>query len=485
MAQDSSTTEANLGTSIFKIWLIAVVARLLYAMVSPGFHARDDYFHVLEPALQWLDDPNWIWADSTTPGAGIRSFLLPKVVQGLLELCAALSPSNQLRVVGGFLALWSSLIVPLSMPLIARLCPQNRSNRLILAWLLALHPALIYGAPKLLIEMQCLPLLMASLSVLVLSRHHLTEAIAGVLFGFAVYIRYQAITTATFALIFIWLSPGKAAQKYISLLALIAGALAGLSLGGVYDLITDGRFLGPLIQNIQVNLEPSAELTRSSPLSYLGILVVLACPWVIPKIQWAKLRLSPTYWALIVGALSFIVVHSATPHKEERFLYPILPMLLLVLGPAWFALPSTSIKLRKSLVVFHLSLTVILFTVHPQIATRQALEGLRDTEASTLISLGPEIQSFFIRPLKADIARNRKFTPTWLNAVIKQKNDETFFILSYQAQTDAVERALTETQLKCNSPAVFEQNWADALAFKLNPRHNLRRSPIETRLCRR
>ena len=60
-------------------------------------------------------------------------------------------------------------------------------------------------------------------------------------------------------------------------------------------------FLGPS-SKISINLEPSAELTRSSPLSYLGILLVLACPWVLPKIQWAKLRLSPTYWALIVGS---------------------------------------------------------------------------------------------------------------------------------------------------------------------------------------
>ena len=470
---------------MFKIWLIAVLARLLYAVVSPGFHARDDYFHVLEPALQWLDDPEWIWADSTTPGAGIRSFLLPKVVQGLLEISATLSPSNQLRVIGGFLALWSSLIVPLSLPLIARLSPQNRSNQLFLAWLIALHPALVYGAPKLLIEMQCLPLLMASLSLLVLSRHHLTEAIAGILFGFAVYIRYQAVTTATFALVFILLTRGKTAEKCISLLVVIAGAIAGLCLGGVYDLNTDGRFLGPLIQNIQVNLEPSAELTRSSPLSYLGILLVLACPWVAPKIQWAKLRLTPTSWALIAGALSFIVVHSATPHKEERFLYPILPMLLLIFGFAWSSLPSTAIRLRKSLVVFHLSLTALLFTVHPQIATRQALEGLRDTNVSSLISLGPEVQSFFIRPLKADVARNRKFTSAWLNAAIKQKNHEAFFILSYQAQTATVEQALAANKLECDAPTVYRQNWADALAYKLNPRHNLRRSPIETRLCRR
>ena len=163
------------------------------------------------------------------------------------------------------------------------------------------------------------------------------------------------------------------------------------------------------------------------------------------------------HWALIAGALSFIVVHSATPHKEERFLYPILPMLLLIFGFAWFALPSTAIKLRKSLVVFHLSLTALLFTVHPQIATRQALEGLRDTNVSSLISLGPEVQSFFIRPLKADVARNRKFTSAWLNAAIKQKTDEAFFILSYQAQTETVEQALAANKLECDAPTVYQK----------------------------
>ena len=83
------------------------------------------------------------------------------------------------------------------------------------------------------------------------------------------------------------------------------------------------------------------------------------------------------------------------------------------------------------------------------------------------------------------MARNRKFTSAWLNAAIKQKNHEAFFILSYQAQTATVEQALAANKLECDAPTVYQQNWADALAYKLNPRHNLRRSPIETRLCRR
>ena len=174
MAPHSSTTSPDNRASITRIWLAALAARVLYALIAPGFHARDDYFHVLAPALHWLDDPSWIWSSSTTPGAGIRSFLLPKIVQSLLEIGVSLTPTNQLRLVGAVLSAWSSLIIPLSLPLIRRVAPQNHSDQLLLAWLLALHPALIYGAPKLLIEVQCLPLLMGSLSLLVLSRHQFT-----------------------------------------------------------------------------------------------------------------------------------------------------------------------------------------------------------------------------------------------------------------------------------------------------------------------
>lgn len=483
MAQSSvPNVAAALGPRIMRLWLVALVGRIAYALIAPGFHARDDYFHVLEPALRWIDDPGWIWALSTTPGAGIRSHLLPKVVQALVEIGSDFTPGVQLRFVGAVLAFWSSLIIPLSWPLIERLAPSEPRRQIELGLLLALHPALIYGAPKLLIEVQCLPLLMASLSILVSSRAHLQTLAAGVLFGLGVYVRYQAITIAPFALVALMKTKK---PRWSKLLTVIAGAIVGLSLGGVYDLATDGRFLGPLLQNIGVNLEPSTELTRSSPLSYLGIVLALACPWTVLKVRWRALNSSPVMWALIAGIGSFILVHSLTPHKEERFLYPILPMLLLVFGILWQTISTQHRHLRLSVIYFHIGLTAVLFSVHPQQATRRALEGVIETQSQAVLSLGPEVQSFYLRPQTLPVIRNRKFTNQWLAEALKVSPARAFFVISYAPQSESVVATLENNQLTCEAPQTYTQNWADNLAFQLNPRHNIRRSPIETRLCRR
>ena len=484
MAPSSLFNAPAASPRLLRIWFIAVLARVVYALIAPGFHARDDYFHVLAPALNWIDDPSWIWALSDTPGAGIRSHLLPKIVQGLVAFSASYSPTTQLQFIGAVLALWSSLVVPLSWPLIKQLTDTPRTQD-VLALLLALHPLLIYGAPKLLIEVHCIPLIVGALSLLVMHHKYVSLFSAGLLFGLGVYIRYQAITIAPFALAWIVLSYPTLKKISSALLIVVVGTAVGLSFGGFYDLLTDGRFLGPLIQNIEVNLEPSAELTRSSPLSYLGLLLALACPWTLHRVKWSTLTSRPVLMALLVGIGAFILVHSANPHKEERFLYPVLPMLLLVLGCLWFSIPEERRRLRLSLVYFHLGLTCLLFSIQPQSGTRIALESVRETQSDTLLSLGPEVQNFYLRPDVIPTLRNRKFTKAWLHATLKRSEGQAFFVLSYAPQSAEVLEVLEANGLDCGEARSFEQNWADDLAYKLNPRHNLRRSPIEIRECRR
>ena len=190
-------------------------ARLLYAWYL-GFHARIG-FSISWTRTSSLDDRNGF---GQTPRHQAQEFavLLPKVVQGLLEISATLCHQS----IESSAAFWlcsrvdrTALATTHSPSL-----PTNHSNQLFLVTI-ALHPALVCRAPKLLIEMQCL-LLMASLSLLVLSRHHLLRQ-SPISFGFAVYIRYQAVTTATFAL-FILLTRGKPPKYH--LLVAISGAIA-------------------------------------------------------------------------------------------------------------------------------------------------------------------------------------------------------------------------------------------------------------------
>ena len=94
--------------------LLGLVARMTSSLVGLGFHARDDYYHLLAPALAWLENPDFDWANSDMPAAGARSFLPPKILYGLLRVMQELginAPEDMLRGLHTCLGIYSLLTV--------------------------------------------------------------------------------------------------------------------------------------------------------------------------------------------------------------------------------------------------------------------------------------------------------------------------------------------------------------------------------------
>ena len=144
--------------------LAGVLIRMVTAFFGLGFHARDDYFHVLEPALYWLNDPAFDWDASPLAGAGIRSHLVPRVVYGLLLLSHSLnitSPESALRVIYSTFGLYNALAIPGGYFLARSLFKGDSpsSNTLIrwTPWVLALHFSMPYAGTRLLIEAMAIP----------------------------------------------------------------------------------------------------------------------------------------------------------------------------------------------------------------------------------------------------------------------------------------------------------------------------------------
>ena len=128
---------------------VGIFVRICTAYWGLGFHARDDYFHVLQPALQWLADPLFNWELSGLPGAGIRSHFLPRLVQGLIIVSHSLginNPINVLRFVYAVFGLYSSLIIPAAYFLARDLFgSQNKEYAPVIKlapWIIALHFAM-------------------------------------------------------------------------------------------------------------------------------------------------------------------------------------------------------------------------------------------------------------------------------------------------------------------------------------------------------
>ncbi|MEM6730242.1 MAG: hypothetical protein AAF658_01730, partial [Myxococcota bacterium] len=312
------------------LWLAGIALRLFTAWFALGFFARDDYFHVLDIALAWIEDPEFIWETSERAGAGIRSHLLPRIVQGLLLLADTIgltSPSAQLRFVYSVMGLYASLVVPATW---FAMRDDSARARLYGTLLAAGHFVLPYAGTRLLIEATAIVPLVWGIGF---ARRALNDSqwraalLAGVLIGLACWWRYQVGASGlAVAGVLLW------RRRWSSVLALATGALFALTLQGLFDVATTGTFLGPLRNNITVNLAPHDALTRSGPLSYFGLWLALTIPplsiGLVPLLVIAG-RKAPM---VSIPWVAFVVFHSLIPHKEERFMLPAVPLFLILLA---------------------------------------------------------------------------------------------------------------------------------------------------------
>ncbi|TGL59015.1 hypothetical protein [Leptospira sarikeiensis] len=125
-------------------------------------------------------------------------------------------------------------------------------------------------------------------------------------------------------------------------------------LTGLPDLIFRGSLHSSLISYFRYNLDHSAEYGTSPWYTYLPTVIgVSMLPLLIGKydgFEWKKIYKELIPVSLFSGI--FFVSHSLIPHKEERFLLPIFPLLLLLLSPLaayWWAKEHRRMSIRRSI----------------------------------------------------------------------------------------------------------------------------------------
>jgi hypothetical protein len=478
-----------------------LAARLVVAWCAVGFFGRDDYFHVLEPALRWLDDPAFVWETSGAAGAGLRSHLVPRAVWAMLRVARDVgltTPEAQLRFIQTCLAVHSLALVPAMYLTGRRLLPRRAA--LVAAWLGALHFALPYLGTRLLLEALAMPWLVFGVYLASFATRGRLVA-AGISCGMAMALRYPvaaAFVGLLGAVIWRERSDARNAAARGGLLAL--GAVLPLVALGFYDAHTSGGFLRPLVANVAANLAPSPDLSRSNAFTYLGLLLLLTIPpatlVVAPAMVRAARHLTLVSWPLA----AFVLVHSLVPHKEERFLAPIVPLFLLLLaaapealadavGPWWERLQRHAAWAWRMVAGAHLVMLVVVLTSSPQASLREVMVALRqDGQARAVVSLGPELQLFFLGseklPARYAPLREPAALPRALAALAGRGTPANRFV-SFAADRDRTAVLLAAHELLCDEPEVFMGSWLDRLVYALNPAHNARRSPVLLWRCER
>ncbi|MCK5688329.1 hypothetical protein KAI87_03610, partial [Myxococcota bacterium] len=319
--------------------ILGALVRIIAAFWGTGFHARDDYFHVLEPAIHFAANPDFDWDHSSLAGAGIRSHLVPRTLGHVIRGLGGLGITDPETI----LSLLYLLLGLFNLPMIFGLWLLGRDSLdeetgIRAAFLGALFFIVPYAGTRLLIEALAMVPMTFGLWF-VLKKSWLSIFWGGVLIGLACWLRFQtgiAAVGLAIGLLLLHKKDGgwKGAAMATSALALGGGITVVAQ--ALYDLATTGALLGPVVANIKVNLDPPAGLTHSSFFAYIGFWLLLTIPpasiVILPPLVAGARR----FWLLNWTFLSFVLIHSLIAHKEERFMLPVLPIFLIYMA----ALPA-------------------------------------------------------------------------------------------------------------------------------------------------
>lgn len=307
------------------LFLAAVALRLVPILALPGINHPDEIFQSLEPAHRLVFGYGFA---SLNPW---HSWILPGSLAALIEIARLFGDGAEVYVpfVQTVLAALSASAV---------VCTYFWSERCFGRWCglaaaspLALWPDAIYFDGRSLSEpvaatMFVLALYLAVPGYQVTSRRRL--AVSGALFVLAAILRIQLAPAIGAAAL--WVVLGAPRGRF---LPIAGGAVAALVLNAVLETLTAGYPFAPEWGYVVGNL-------------YFGVASAFGtAPWD------AYLRFLADYWSVsgflllalaLVGAWRFplpfttaiiiLAAHSLVPHKEYRFIYPGIVLLLMTAG---------------------------------------------------------------------------------------------------------------------------------------------------------
>ncbi len=314
--------------------LIGLALRLCSAWFVYGPQAVDDYYHGVLPAWQ-------LFSHQAVTLPAFRSYLLVWLLSGFLEIAAPLGLHTglvQVRAMYAGLGIFSLLAVGGTY-----LYVQRRGSHLFGAlaiYLVALQPVMPFIATRAFGEAVALPLVVLGIALLEWprsgrTRHELWWTFAGFLvIGLATLFRFQV------GLIYVALGLVLLLERRWRPLAVVvvAGLLTlGMEIG--IDLLSGRAALATLWSYLDANADGAAAFgVMPWYNTWLFILGLTLFPFSL--VFWDQLgRLWREHRNLMIALLVFVAAHSLVPHKEERFLYPVIGLLWIALAALWSYVP--------------------------------------------------------------------------------------------------------------------------------------------------
>ncbi len=346
------------GKWLRRVLLAAAVVRLIAAIFSEGYIMSDDHFLAVEPVSSWVSGENYHnWYPNSyneTDHAQPFSYAYYFLNFVILKFCAVIGIQNPfiqafvLRIVHAALSLWGVyLFVKLAERLISSV-----TWRMHAIWLWVFGGVVTVFSVHQLVETACIPfVLLAYLYVLKYFEKDRVGAIiiAALAFSVSVGMRYQLVFfPLTLGFYLLWKRMWSGAVLFGIFFTL------GFALTQIDNLLFWHKPIYQHLLDYQAYNATHFADYPSNVFSYLALITYYIFP-VVTIVFLLSLRRrhssaghsSPTFVApqhsskgasqvvpILIGTIVFIGFHLLFPNRQERFLLPAVPFLLLLMMKA-------------------------------------------------------------------------------------------------------------------------------------------------------
>ena len=310
--------------------------RLLATFFAKGYIAHDDHFTVIESSASFADEHDyrhWLPGSEYNRGAEGHSFFYLGLHYFYFKVCNAVglqNPQIQMLWVRLGHALYSLLVIFLGFKITRRV--SNDKDARLVALILAVLAILPNYSVRNLVEIVCIvPMLWATWLLIKHDKRSWTAvALAGLAGGIAMGIRYQTgIFVGGLGLVLLL------QRQWLHAIWFGVIGLASFFLTQISDLFIWGEAFAELKAYVSYNQNYGDDYLVQPWYMYVVILAGFLVPPVSLMLLFGYARKWRTQLLLFLPTLLFIIVHSAIGNKQERFIFPILPFIVILGVIGW------------------------------------------------------------------------------------------------------------------------------------------------------
>ncbi len=367
---------------------LAILFRLLAAIFARGWGMFDDHFIVIESAQSWVDghDYNsWLPGSPGNTGPTGHNWFYPGIhylLFSLLHWIGLTDPQWKMFIVRMLHGAFSLFTVYFGYR-IAEILGGKRAASLA-GLLLAVMWFMPWMSVHNLVEMTCVPLLVLSYWMIIKEKPagklFVSYLLAGIFFGFAFNIRPQTVFFP-FGIGLILLFQ----MEWKKLTALTLGSvLPVIAVQGVVDSAIWGYPFAEILGYINVCITERNDYISQPWYNYFLTILGLLIPPVSLFLFFGFLRKWKKLLIFFLPMTLFFIFHSYFPNKQERFIMPFVPLLIMIGAVGWSEFAGGSgfwnkrpRLLRSSWILFWCLNTIFLLVVTFTYSKKARVESMR------------------------------------------------------------------------------------------------------------